>query len=259
MRFFHIRTALVGLTLLTFFGTLPTLAKQPIRSQVTKLIAQAPTVAQDFTAGAQTLSVTQDSSAVTTTPSLDVSESATQAKIDNFLSTATSGSTITIPLPIEGYLYSNGGVADAGGIKDVSLFKSYFKTLEATNSNLDDYAILGASDDAVAVGPLTATATIFSPNLDPTRVKSAHLRFDYAFEDPSKADTLKVTIRGVSGSFSQNLPTTPGKSVNINVTKAFAGSPVLGNYKGFFTLVKPGVTSNDAAGFVNINLIITKV
>ena len=258
MRFIHIRTALVGLTLLTFVGTQTTLAKQPIRSQGAKLIAQASTAAPDFATASPTLTVTPDSNAIISTPSLDVSESATQTKIDNFLSTAASGSTITIPLPVEGYLYSNGGIADAGGIKDVSLFKSYFKKLEATNSNLDDYAILGASDDAVAVGPLTATATIFSPNLDPTRVKSARLQFDYAFEDPSKADTLKVIIRGESGSFSQNLPTTSGKSVNLDVTKAFTGT-VLGTYKGLFSLVKPGVTSNDAAGIVNINLIITKV
>ena len=43
MRFFKIGTAVVGLSLLTFVGAAPTLAKQPIRSQAAKpvLIAQA--------------------------------------------------------------------------------------------------------------------------------------------------------------------------------------------------------------------------
>lgn len=181
--------------------------------------------------------------------------SQTEQQSKTFLDTAAPSSSVSISVPPESGLYIYGGVGDTAGTTNRRIFSSFFKG--------EDYGVLGASGETTVKGPVVAK--VISPAFlslssgDISRIKSVKLTFDYAFvSDKNNQDTLSFSVQRVgskTAALSATLPPTAGTRVNVDITSAFTEP---GRYLAIVKFVKPGNTKNDAVGFSNTVLTITR-
>jgi hypothetical protein len=142
------------------------------------------------------------------------------AKIESLLGPAPpTVNPLSLPIPVENFIYSNGGVGTSAGAVNQQYFRSCFQ---------GNYGVLGGSSDRVLPAPVTGTADSgVSPFLDPAaiaRLQSLKVQFSYAFNGgiqlgyrPQSNSTLKLYVTNLttgSVQFVGNLK--PTTSVNRN-------------------------------------------
>jgi hypothetical protein len=146
------------------------------------------------------------------------------AEIDTLLrAPAPPVNPLTLPIPLENFIYSNGGIGTSSGAVNQQYFRSCFP---------DNYGVLGGSSDRVLPAPVIATADSgVSPFLDPTtiaRLQSLKVKFSYAFNGglrlgsrPQSNSTLKLYVTNLttgSVQFVGNLKPTTNDNRNPCVT-----------------------------------------
>jgi hypothetical protein len=112
--------------------------------------------------------------------------------IESLLKSPASVPPLTLPIPVENFIYQNGGIGTGAGAVNHQYFRSCFH---------ENHGLLGGSNDRVLPAPVTATGDSgISPYLDPAaiaRLESVSIKFRYAFNG-SLSSSLKLYLTNLT-------------------------------------------------------------